>query len=207
MVGGQPIDRHLQARRGKRLRPLPIVEGERVPNTGLQFKKDPDFMAFFLVESAVPEAPAAPAKGPAPKVAETPLAKGADHSFVNFAEDDTSCEMFYVTSLVAALNSAIGRAGQPVGIAIVPVGRSGRAISVGDQTPLVAWSSIKVPLVGVCTGTFVLHRVGLMRGYRACVSWLMKIGSSKCGYETLAALCRIIRLTCSPRRERRSTPV
>lgn len=28
-----------------------------------------------------------------------------------------------------------------------------------------------VPLVGVCTGTFVLHRVGLMRGYRACVSW------------------------------------
>ena len=50
------------------------------------------------------------------------------------------------TSLVAALDSAIGRAGQPVGIAIVPVGRSGRAISVGDRTPLVAWSSIKVPL-------------------------------------------------------------
>ncbi len=49
-------------------------------------------------------------------------------------------------SLVAALNSATGRAGQPVGIVIVPVGRSGRAISVGDQTPLVAWSSIKVPL-------------------------------------------------------------
>ncbi len=28
-----------------------------------------------------------------------------------------------------------------------------------------------VPLVGVCTGTFVLHRAGLMEGYRACVSW------------------------------------
>jgi transcriptional regulator GlxA family with amidase domain len=28
-----------------------------------------------------------------------------------------------------------------------------------------------VPLVGVCTGTFVLHRAGLMHGYRACVSW------------------------------------
>jgi transcriptional regulator GlxA family with amidase domain len=28
-----------------------------------------------------------------------------------------------------------------------------------------------VPLVGVCTGTFVLHRAGLMNGYRACVSW------------------------------------
>jgi transcriptional regulator GlxA family with amidase domain len=28
-----------------------------------------------------------------------------------------------------------------------------------------------VPLVGVCTGTFALHRAGLMTGYRACVSW------------------------------------
>ncbi|TCO70063.1 GlxA family transcriptional regulator [Rhodovulum euryhalinum] len=28
-----------------------------------------------------------------------------------------------------------------------------------------------VPLVGVCTGTFILHRAGLMTGYRACVSW------------------------------------
>lgn len=28
-----------------------------------------------------------------------------------------------------------------------------------------------VPLVGVCTGTFILHRTGLMNGYKACVSW------------------------------------
>ena len=28
-----------------------------------------------------------------------------------------------------------------------------------------------VPLVGVCTGAFMLHRAGLMQGYRACVSW------------------------------------
>jgi transcriptional regulator GlxA family with amidase domain len=27
------------------------------------------------------------------------------------------------------------------------------------------------PLVGVCTGTFALHRAGLMQGYRVCVSW------------------------------------
>ncbi|MCP4383636.1 MAG: GlxA family transcriptional regulator [Hyphomicrobiales bacterium] len=28
-----------------------------------------------------------------------------------------------------------------------------------------------VPIVGVCTGAFILHRVGLMDGYRCCVSW------------------------------------
>ncbi|QOF75436.1 GlxA family transcriptional regulator (plasmid) [Aminobacter sp. SR38] len=29
----------------------------------------------------------------------------------------------------------------------------------------------RVPLVGVCTGAFILHRAGLMDGYRCCVSW------------------------------------
>lgn len=28
-----------------------------------------------------------------------------------------------------------------------------------------------VPLVGVCTGSFILHRAGLMQGYQCCVSW------------------------------------
>lgn len=28
-----------------------------------------------------------------------------------------------------------------------------------------------VPLVGVCTGAFLLHRAGLLDGYRCCVSW------------------------------------
>jgi transcriptional regulator GlxA family with amidase domain len=28
-----------------------------------------------------------------------------------------------------------------------------------------------VPLVGLCTGAFILHRAGLMAGYRCCVSW------------------------------------
>lgn len=28
-----------------------------------------------------------------------------------------------------------------------------------------------VPLAGVCTGAFALHRAGLMAGYRCCVSW------------------------------------
>jgi fructoselysine-6-phosphate deglycase len=35
---------------------------------------------------------------------ETPLGKGGDHVFVNFAEDDTSCESFYLQSLVLALS-------------------------------------------------------------------------------------------------------
>lgn len=33
-----------------RVRPLPIVEGKRIPNTGVQFKKDATFMTQFLVE-------------------------------------------------------------------------------------------------------------------------------------------------------------
>lgn len=35
---------------------------------------------------------------------ETPLGKGGDHVFVNFAEDDTSCESFYLQSLFVALS-------------------------------------------------------------------------------------------------------
>lgn len=34
---------------------------------------------------------------------ETPLGKGGDRAFVNFAEDDTSCESFYLQSLLIAL--------------------------------------------------------------------------------------------------------
>ena len=32
-------------------------------------------------------------------------------------------------------------------------------------------AELGVPLVGICTGTFILHRIGLMNGYRSCVSW------------------------------------
>jgi fructoselysine-6-phosphate deglycase len=35
---------------------------------------------------------------------ETPLGRGGDHAFVNFAEDDTSCESFYLQSLFIALS-------------------------------------------------------------------------------------------------------
>ncbi len=36
--------------------------------------------------------------------ADTPLGKEGDHVFVNFAEDDTSCESFYLQSLFIALS-------------------------------------------------------------------------------------------------------
>lgn len=32
-------------------------------------------------------------------------------------------------------------------------------------------AELGVPLVGVCTGAFILHRAGLMQGYHCCVSW------------------------------------
>lgn len=32
-------------------------------------------------------------------------------------------------------------------------------------------AAAKIPLIGVCTGAFVLHRAGLMQGHRCCVSW------------------------------------
>ncbi|EJN02318.1 GlxA family transcriptional regulator [Phyllobacterium sp. YR531] len=32
-------------------------------------------------------------------------------------------------------------------------------------------AALKVPLIGVCTGAFILHHAGLMDGYRCCVSW------------------------------------
>jgi fructoselysine-6-phosphate deglycase len=48
--------------------------------------------------------------------ADTPLARDADHSFVNFAEDDTSCESFYLQSLLIAL-SILDRRGELADVA------------------------------------------------------------------------------------------
>ncbi len=51
------------------LRPLPIIEGERVPNTGVAFKKDPDFMALFLVEPFGDKPASSPAASSSDEVA------------------------------------------------------------------------------------------------------------------------------------------
>ena len=36
---------------------------------------------------------------------------------------------------------------------------------------LQAAAEARVPLAGICTGAFILHRAGLMDGYKCCVSW------------------------------------
>ena len=46
-------------------RPLPIIEGERMANNGVEFKKDPDFMALFLVERGLDERAPIPVAGDA----------------------------------------------------------------------------------------------------------------------------------------------
>jgi hypothetical protein len=43
------------------VRPLPVVEGERIANTGVAFKKDPEFMELFLVDRDLESNPLAPA--------------------------------------------------------------------------------------------------------------------------------------------------
>jgi transcriptional regulator GlxA family with amidase domain len=44
-------------------------------------------------------------------------------------------------------------------------------LSPGTMRFLQDAAAAHVPLVGVCTGAFILHRAGLMDGYRCCVSW------------------------------------
>ncbi len=53
----------------------------------------------------------------------------------------------------------------------------GGLLKTGDQLDRAALDYLKraasagVPLVGVCTGSFILSRAGLMKGRRTCVSW------------------------------------
>jgi hypothetical protein len=57
------------------VRPLPIIEGERVANTGIEFKKDPEFTGLFQVD-AVATTGAPPRPGS--KDAKTPQAPLSD---------------------------------------------------------------------------------------------------------------------------------
>lgn len=44
-------------------------------------------------------------------------------------------------------------------------------LSAGEVAFLQRAAQVGVPLVGVCTGAFLLHQAGLLNGYRCCVSW------------------------------------
>jgi hypothetical protein len=53
------------------VRPLPIIEGERASNTGIEFKKDPEFMGLFQVDPVI--AANVPPPKPGSKEAQAPL--------------------------------------------------------------------------------------------------------------------------------------
>lgn len=50
----------------------------------------------------------------------------------------------------------------------------GLDVSAAIEATLQTAARAGVPLIGLCTGSFVLARAGLMRGRRACISWLHK---------------------------------
>jgi transcriptional regulator GlxA family with amidase domain len=54
-----------------------------------------------------------------------------------------------------------------VGGLIEPMGRLPPEV----EKFLLRASAERVPLVGICTGAFILARLGLMQGYKCCVSW------------------------------------
>lgn len=57
---------------------------------------------------------------------------------------------------------------------IVVVGgllHGGQKVLPGTHTFLRHAARIGVPLIGLCTGSFILARAGLLDGYEACVSW------------------------------------
>lgn len=56
---------------------------------------------------------------------------------------------------------------------VVAGGLIGGAQQVGAEVTafLRAAAGAKIPLIGLCTGAFILHRAGLMQGYKCCVSW------------------------------------
>lgn len=89
----------------------------------------------------------------------------------------------------AVLSDTMDAVPSSSGIAVQPTERLGDPsrfdyiVVVGgllDEAPGLGAASIKflqraaevgVPLVGVCTGVFILHQAGLLDGYRCCVSW------------------------------------
>jgi transcriptional regulator GlxA family with amidase domain len=92
------------------------------------------------------------------------------------------CEWVVLGDTRAPVESSCGAAMQPWAAMenpeafdyIVVVGgllHGGQKVSPGTHAFLRAAARKGVALVGLCTGSFVLARAGLMKGYVACVSW------------------------------------
>jgi hypothetical protein len=64
--------------------PLPIIEGKRITNTGVQFKKDAEFMALFLVERSVEAGPTTPATAQNDKAIRTWLSPPLREALLDF---------------------------------------------------------------------------------------------------------------------------
>lgn len=45
------------------------------------------------------------------------------------------------------------------------------ALNAAERAFLVAQARAGTPIIGLCTGVFILHETGLLDGYRCCVSW------------------------------------
>lgn len=69
-----------------------------------------------------------------------------------------------------------GFVAEPFDYVVVVGGILHRGPEIGDETRdyLRGIAARGTPLVGLCTGSFVLARLGLMEGRRACVSWFHK---------------------------------
>ena len=85
---------------------------------------------------------------------------------------DTMSPVASSSGVVIAPNERLGDPGKFDYIAVV----GGLIKEIPDLSPeymryLQRAAAAKVPLIGVCTGAFILHRAGLMDGYRCCVSW------------------------------------
>ncbi|WP_298282416.1 GlxA family transcriptional regulator [Acidocella sp.] len=101
-------------------------------------------------------------------------------------EDDRSrpirCAWSVLSATMSPIKSSAGISVQPHEILGAP-SRFDYIVVIGglleniEELPLEYIAFLKraaargIPLIGLCTGGFILHRAGLMNGYRCCVSW------------------------------------
>jgi len=121
-----------------------------------------------------------------PRFTLTPFAGFVDAIRLAADEGDRSCQVRWAWSVVGEKGSYVeSSCGVPVGVThpledprqydyVAVVGgllRGGQQVPAGVQDYLRRAAAAGVKLIGLCTGSFVLARAGLMEGHLACVSW------------------------------------